>query len=92
MKKPEKKYYQINWKKSAVKSIKKLPEQVKRNMLRKIEELFVKPQKGELLKGDVENLRRIRVGDYRVIYWVNKEKREILIVKIGRRDDIYKKI
>ncbi len=92
MKKPESKYYQINWKKSAVKSAKKLPQQIKKNILRKIEELCVKPQKGELLKGDLENLRRIRVGDYRIIYWVDKEKREILIVKIGRRGDIYKKI
>lgn len=92
MKKPEDKYYQINWKKSAVKSARKLPEQIKKNILKKIEELFVKPQKGELLKGDLENLRRIRVGDYRIIYWVDKEKREILIVKIGRRGDIYKKI
>jgi len=64
----------------------------KKNILKKIEELCVKPQKGELLKGDLENLRRIRVGDYRIIYWVDKEKREILIVKIGRRGDIYKKI
>jgi len=92
MKKPENKYYQINWKKSAVKSARKLPEQIKKNILEKIEELFVKPQKGELLKGDLENLRRIRVGDYRIIYWVDKEKKEILIVKIGRRGDIYKKI
>ena len=92
MKRLRNKYYQINWKKSAVKSAKRLPEQIKKHILEKIEELAVKPQKGELLKGDLENLRRIRVGDYRVIYWVNKEEKEILIVKIGRRGDIYKKI
>ena len=33
---------------------------------------------------------RIRIGDYRVIYLINKKDQTITIIKIGHRRDIYK--
>jgi len=33
---------------------------------------------------------RIRIGDYRVVYIINKENQTITIIKIGHRRDIYK--
>ena len=33
---------------------------------------------------------RIRIGDYRVVYLVNKESQIILIIKIGHRKDVYR--
>jgi len=33
---------------------------------------------------------RIRVGDYRVVYTIDKENHTILIIKIGHRREIYR--
>ncbi|WP_434732642.1 type II toxin-antitoxin system RelE family toxin [Wolbachia endosymbiont of Zygogramma bicolorata] len=40
-----------------------------------------------LLKGR----RRLRVGDYRVVYRVNQPERTVVITEIGHRDNIYKR-
>jgi len=44
------------------------------------------------LKGSLNGLFRLRVGDYRVIYKIFEESNGVLILKIGHRKDIYKKI
>ena len=44
------------------------------------------------LKGNLEGLFRLRVGDYRVIYKIFEESNGVLILKTGHRKDIYKKI
>ncbi len=41
------------------------------------------------LKGALEGLRRIRVGNIRVVYEVKEQSNEVRIVKIGHRGDIY---
>ena len=33
---------------------------------------------------------RVRIGNYRVVYLVNKQKQTIFIVKIAHRKDVYK--
>jgi mRNA interferase RelE/StbE len=42
------------------------------------------------LKGDSEDLYRIRSGDYRVVYAIDDGIRIVDIRKIGNRKDIYK--
>ena len=39
-----------------------------------------------------EYLWRIRVGDYRVIYTVRDEELVILVVSLGHRKEIYRKL
>lgn len=34
---------------------------------------------------------RIRIGDYRVVYIIDKENQTIVIIKIGHRREVYKK-
>lgn len=41
------------------------------------------------LKGTNENLWRIRVGDYRVIYAIADEIKIVDVRKVGHRKDIY---
>jgi len=41
----------------------------------------------------VENIYRIRVGDYRVIYKIDDERKEVVVGKVARRrEDTYKVI
>ena len=43
------------------------------------------------LKGNLEDLFRLKVGDYRVIYKIFEDVSEILILKIGHRREVYRK-
>ncbi|MEP7264659.1 MAG: type II toxin-antitoxin system RelE/ParE family toxin [Bacteroidota bacterium] len=62
-------------------------------MVVKIDELANNPLPTgcEKLKGAKENLWRIRIGDYRVIYSIENFLQIISIKKIGHRKDIYLK-
>ncbi len=41
------------------------------------------------LSGKLSGYYKLRVGDWRVIYLVNQETKEISIIAIGHRKDIY---
>ena len=38
----------------------------------------------------LENLYRIRVGDYRIVYQIRDEVLLVLVVKIGHRREVYR--
>ncbi len=44
----------------------------------------------EPLRGDWKGVYKLRVGDYRVLYTVDREARILVIHKIGHRREIYK--
>jgi mRNA interferase RelE/StbE len=44
---------------------------------------------GKPLKGDLKNHRRLRIGDYRVIYKVDQDIITVLIIEIDHRKDVY---
>ncbi|ODS32122.1 MAG: Plasmid stabilization system protein [Candidatus Scalindua rubra] len=69
-----------------------IPKNVKERIRRAIEQrLLIEPEKyGEPLKRGLKGYRKLRVGDYRVIYKVEKEN--IIILKIGHRKEVYSKI
>ncbi len=43
------------------------------------------------LKG-FSGLHRLRVGDYRIIYSIRDDEHRIIILSIGNRGDVYKKL
>lgn len=45
---------------------------------------------GEPLRQSLKGHRKLRVGDYRVIYRVRGDK--IIVLKIGHRKDVYSKV
>ena len=56
----------------AEKFIKKLDKQEQTRLLKKIEDLRVKPYLGKMLTGQLAGIRSLRVGDYRVLYSVKE--------------------
>lgn len=69
----------------------KFPDNVKVRIKHAIEHrLLADPLKyGEPLRRTLKGYRKLRVGDYRVIFKV--EKKTIIVLKIGHRKEVYKK-
>ncbi len=44
---------------------------------------------GKPLRFNLSGLRRLRVGDYRVIYCINQDTRTVVITAIDHRKDVY---
>lgn len=81
--------YSIRIKKSAYKELQKVPKSLQPRIAAAIDGLAVQPYTGKILKGDLSGLRRLRVGDYRIIYEINNEEILILILRIAHRKKAY---
>jgi len=44
---------------------------------------------GKPLQYSLKGLRRLRVGDYRIIFQIEEKSHTVLIVKIGHRREVY---
>ena len=83
--------YKIIIKREALKELERLPRKISVSITAAIELLSNDPRPigCKKLKGANENLWRIRVGDYRVIYLIEDTVRIVNVRKIGNRKDIY---
>jgi len=65
-----------------------LPPAIQNRVLQAIASLSENPRplRARKLRG-TDNLYRIRIGRYRVIYWIDDEERLIVITKIAKRDE-----
>lgn len=81
--------YKIVVKKSAKKFIDRLPMNEKRRVVAAIEQL---PNGEDIkrLKGH-DDLLRLRVGPYRIIYSVDNGQLTVYIIDVGNRGEIYKR-
>lgn len=84
--------YSISIRASALKELSRLPKSILKKAESAIDSLSENPRPDGVkkLKGSDENLYRIRIGDYRIIYLIEDEIKIVDIRKIGHRKDIYK--
>ena len=84
--------YGISINPSALKELSKLPKAVVKKTEKAISALAENPRPDGVkkLKGSDDDLYRIRVGDYRIIYAIEDEIKVIDILRIGHRKDIYR--
>ena len=84
--------YQIIVKTSARKELKKLPVSVATSIAVKIDGLAKnpRPEGCKKLVNNKEELWRIRVGDYRILYAIDDSIRIVDIHHVGNRREIYK--
>jgi len=85
--------YKIVLSNEAKKSLKKLDKAVVAKILTKFESGLSKytdpRQSGKALKGELGNLWRYRVGDYRIVCDIQDEILTIIVVRVGHRKNIY---
>ncbi len=86
------KTYEIVFKKSALKELQNLPQKIQQKIIDATTLLSVNPYTDLLqikkLKG-ADSLYRIRIQDYRVIYYIESDIIKITVIKIGHRKEVY---
>jgi mRNA interferase RelE/StbE len=75
----------------AVREIRALPRQDQLRITSRIQSLADNPrQPGTVKLSGAENLWRIRVGVYRIIYQIQDERLLVTVVRVGHRRDVYR--
>ncbi len=83
--------YNIVFKPSVGKDLRSLPKPMVPRIMKQIETLRVNPfppRYGKL--AGAERLYRIRVGDYRVVYGVDTEAKQVTIHNVRHRREVYR--
>ena len=85
--------YFVEFRPAVLKSMKQLPMKDLRRIKKKIDELaenlpnpFTTKMKGN------NPFYKVRSGDYRIIYEIHDDRLVILVVKVGHRKDVYKRL
>jgi mRNA interferase RelE/StbE len=83
--------YKVEFAASAAREFRALDRQLQRRVSAKVAELAEDPFPAGVCKfqGEPDHWR-IRIGDYRVIYRVEKRRVVIVIVRIGHRREVYR--
>ena len=84
--------YKITIKRSAARDLEALPRAMQVRIARKIDALAENPfPRGSKKLQAKQDLRRVRVGDYRIIYQVRQKILMVLVVRIRHRRDVYRR-
>ena len=83
--------YSVEFAVSAARELRGLPMPTKLRIERAIDRLALRPHDQALskLKG-FKDTYRIRVGDYRIVFEIYNDRREILITKVRHRREVYR--
>jgi len=83
--------YQVRITKKAVKFLQSIPRNDQDRIREKIRQLEHDPFPigHKKLKGNQGDVFRIRSGDYRILYVVEKEILTIIVTTVGHRKDVY---
>ena len=83
--------YSVGIKLSAAKELAAIEKTSRQRIIGSIDALAENPQRGSALKGDLSGLRRIRVGDYRVIYEIDEAEVRVLVIRVRHQRGVYRR-
>jgi len=88
--------YQIVVTPSAKRAAKKLPEDVKKEMIGRAKKLKENPRLGEKLSGSLHFLYSLHVTfretEYRLAYTIDESRKFIVVHLVGSRENFYEKL
>ena len=85
--------YRVEIAPAAQRQLRKLKKLAQRRILASLEALAENPRPAGMKKlSGAPELYRIREGDYRIIYQIQEEVLLVLVVKVGHRKDVYRRI
>jgi len=83
--------YEVVFRPSVHKDLRRLPHSYVVRIMAKIEGLAEDPlPDGAIQLSDTDRLYRLRVGDYRVIYEVHVQEQQLIVLYVRHRRDAYR--
>ncbi len=81
--------FSVEYAKSVTKDLKSLPESLRARALNVVEDILARdPYQGKPLAGPYNY--RFRVGEYRIVYSIEKELLVVFVLRIRHRKDVYR--
>ncbi|MEJ7873092.1 MAG: type II toxin-antitoxin system RelE/ParE family toxin [Rubrobacteraceae bacterium] len=88
--------YQIDFTSSANKELVKLRKSIQPKQFKRIEDaveaLVADPHPPGVETVETTDYLRVRTGDYRIVYLVEEDVLTVLIIRIGHRREVYRRI
>jgi mRNA interferase RelE/StbE len=81
--------YKVKWENNTEKELYNIPHFEK--LLKKVDAYLARSPKelGKPLSGEYKGLYRYRYGDYRIIYQIYEADKQVIILKVGHRREVY---
>lgn len=83
--------YKVEFAQTVRKDFRKIPKKDATKILSAIDELSINPRGSDSKKLKGEELWRIRIGNYRVLYEIDDGVLLVAVVKVGHRKTVYRK-
>jgi mRNA-degrading endonuclease RelE of RelBE toxin-antitoxin system len=83
--------YNVVLSRNASRTLEKATPVTRRRIIFALEKLKSKPHSGKRLRGELEGLFSLRIGDKRAVYGLDTKKSAVVVLAIGPRGDIYHK-
>lgn len=84
--------YSIKYTKEAKRKIEKLDPSIRVLIKKVIKSLSSNPYKGKPLSYELAGLYSLRTSDYRIIYRIKEKQLIIIVISVGHRREIYKRL
>lgn len=81
---------QVRLTRRAERDLKRLSQELQDRVKAAIRVLAEEPLRGEQLLGKFRGLRRYRVGEFRIVYALDKQAKAIEIITLGHRREVYR--
>ena len=84
--------FRIIWSDRAIAKLNELPKTIRIAVYKNVDKLKENPYRKGVKKLRGLPYLRLRVGDYRVIFNIDKDVFQILVITVGHRKNIYKRL
>ena len=84
--------YETSFRPRADRDLRALPRDLQKRVAAALTALAEDPRSPDTkaLQGQLRGLRRARVGDYRIVYFIRKQVVQVEIVRVAHRREVYR--
>jgi mRNA interferase RelE/StbE len=75
---------------SAARALSKLERSIQVRIARRIDRLAEDPRGDAVKLRGADDIWRVRVGDYRILYRIEEDRLVVLVIRIGHRREVYR--
>jgi mRNA interferase RelE/StbE len=83
--------YEVFFNREAARTLERLTPAMRARIIKALESAAVNPLRAKRLRGELEGLFSLRVGEMRVVYEVDPDKMAMVVHAVGPRGDVYKR-